>query len=192
MCSSAMPKRRCVHLGIWRLKSTWRRLWRGLRLAYLRSMVRIALHEVGSLPGHIYRCRKTNPPGIAPDSLLLPSEPRAYHPVSPIIGACIAGIQKAHNQFGSGRLGLRLYARGFDEGARWMWNSCREDTHKCTTTECLQSNRQKTSVAVYQSESRGMDPHPVDNAHDDPERHKNNAQDGQHPPYRRETANGGL
>lgn len=144
-----ISKRTSARSDISRPKSTWFSRFGALRRVYLCSTAHTVLQELCSLPQHIRNSRRTNPPGTPVDLLILPSEPRETHAVSPIIHACIAGIQRTRSQLGIGPLGMRLYARGFDEGAKWMLNSCREDIGIHTPTECLQSNPQKTPSGEF-------------------------------------------
>ena len=125
-----IPKRTSGRSGISRPTSKWLYRLRALHRAYLRSTVHIALQEICSLPRYIGNIREMNPSDMSPDALILPSELRQNQSAWPIVDACIEGIQRAHVQLGAGRLSLRLYARGFDEGARWMLDSVRKETER--------------------------------------------------------------
>jgi hypothetical protein len=144
-----LPKRTDVRSGISRPKSIRLSRLCALRRAYFRSTVHIALQEICNLPRHMDKCRRTNPPSMPVDLLILPSEPRENHAATPIIDGCIAGIQRVRNQLGPGRLGIRLYARGFDEGAKWMWSSCRDRIDTRIPTEYPQPSQQKTSSGEF-------------------------------------------
>jgi hypothetical protein len=118
----------------------------------LESTAYIALKETCNLPRYIYKSTRRGRhrlPGMTGSTILLPREPRPGQDPLPILHACIAGIHTVRRQWGPSPLGLCLYARGFEEGAKWMHDSL----HACNGKEMQSGDQAESQQKVPSRES---------------------------------------
>ncbi len=106
---------------------------------YQGTIAHIVVLEICSLGPRIRECirDKQCPVGFVP----LQSDPRPdYRPALAIARACNRDMQQLRTAYASDfPLGLRLYAKGFYQGASWMLRSCNEQKAGCPESSSEQS-----------------------------------------------------